>query len=230
MKKLFATILIIAIVGSCSLFAASIVSSGSRASRVYDYLGFNIGFGITNESYNLLNHERTDKGYQLAFSVNDFTFFDKDDSVGLYIEAGLNINTQTDTIIDGTKTNEDRIVPFFTDIVIGFAFKADIDKKTSLLVGVGPDFMFYSKENNNYYWTKETWECLVIGAGIDVEGTYKVGTDVYIGVGFRSSFMFYGVIMDTTESWSGHTHTDYVDLDGYFGYRILPRFSVYLGV
>ena len=230
MKKLIAVVLVIAVIGVGSLFAANIVSSGSRASsRGYDYLGFNIGFGITNESYNLSpSVERTDKGYQLAFSVNDFAFFDKDDSVGLYVEAGLNINTQTDTTIGGIKTSEDRIVPLFTDIVLGMAFKTSIDRKTSLLIGIGPDFMFYSKENDNY-WSKDTWECLIIGAGIDVEGTYKVGTDVYIGIGFRSSFMFYGVITDTTETW-GHSHTDYEELDGYFGYRILPRFSVYLGI
>ena len=228
MKKVFAAILIVAVMGAGSLFAASIVNSGANSS-MYDYFGFNLGFGITNESYDLApSVPRTDKGYQLAFSVNDFTFFDKDAAVGIYIEAGANINTKTDTTIGGKTTGEDRLVPFFADIVFGVAFKAQIDKKTALLIGIGPDLMMYSKENDNY-WTKDTWECLIVGAGFDVEGIYKVGQDVYIGVGFRGSINFYGTIMETkTSPWSGE-HTTYSDLDNYFGYRVLPRFSVYLG-
>ena len=228
MKKVLALVLVVALAAT-SVFAASIVSSNN--SRMYDYLGFNVGFGITNESYDYVaGVTRVDKGYQLAFSVNDFTFFDKDDSVGLYIEAGANINTKTDSTIGGVTVSEDRIVPFFADVVIGFAFKAQIDKKTALLIGVGPDFMMYSKETEDYwYHYKTTWECLILGVGFDVEGTYKVGTDVYIGVGFRGSVNFYGTIMETRTSWSGHEKTTYTDLDNYFGYRILPRFSVYLG-
>ena len=229
MKRVITLVLVMALV-TASVFAASIVSSSSSASRMYDYLGLNIGFGITNESYDFMpGVPREDKGYQLGLSVNDFTFFDKDDSVGMYIEVGANINTKTDTTIGGVKTDEERIVPFFADIAIGVAFKMSIDRKTALLIGVGPDFMMYSKENHNY-WTDAEWECLIIGAGFDVEGVYKVGQDVYIGVGFRGSINFYGVIMETTKTWTGHEKTTYIDLDNYFGYRVLPRFSVYFGV
>ena len=229
MKRIITVILVLTLV-MASAFAASIESSSSRSSRMYDYLGLNVGFGITNEAYDIVpGVAREDKGYQLGLSVNDFTFFNRDASVGMYLEAGLNINTKTDSTIGGVKTNEERIVPFFADIVLGIAFRVDIDKKTALLVGIGPDFMMYSKENHNY-WTDATWECLIIGAGFDVEGVYKVGQDVYIGVGFRGSINFYGVIMETTKTWTGHENTKYIDLDNYFGYRILPRFSVYFGV
>ena len=71
MKKVFAAILIVAVIGVGSLFAASIVNSGANSS-MYDYFGFNLGFGITNESYDYTQGvTRTDKGYQLAFSVNE---------------------------------------------------------------------------------------------------------------------------------------------------------------
>ncbi len=229
MKKVLAFVLVVALAAT-SVFAASIVSSSSSSSRIYDYLGVNIGFGITNERYDIVSGvTREDKGYQLGLSVNDFTFFDRDDSVGLFIEAGFNFNTKTDTTINGASTSESRIVPFFTDLIIGFAFKVSIDKKTSLLIGVGPDIMLYSKESDNY-WVKETWDCMILGAGFDVEGVYKVGQDMYIGVGFRGSINFYGVITETTETWSGRKHSEYTELANYFGYRVLPRFSVYLGI
>ena len=84
--------------------------------------------------------------------------------------------------------------------------------------------MLYSK-TYRYMSTELEKDFLVLGVGVDFEGTYMVARDAYIGIGFRSSFMFYGTEID--ESRYSRTYTEY---ENYFGYRVLPRFSVYLGI
>ncbi|MBO6001663.1 MAG: hypothetical protein J6P81_07765, partial [Spirochaetales bacterium] len=155
-------------------------------------------------------------------SLNDFMFFSRDVNVGFYMEMGMSFNVKTECTEGGVPTGDDKISPFFSDLVIGFAFKADVDKRTSVLVGVGPEMMIYSKEYKYYNWEKDF---LVLGAGLDLEGTYKVANDVYIGIGFRGSIMFYGTMIDRDRY--GEVYTEYKN---YFGYRLLPRFSVYLGL
>ena len=225
MKKVTIAVLMLLVLGATSLFAVQIVNSSSSSSDMYDYLGLNIGYGVTNEKYNpFADVERVDKGYQLGLSLNDFMFFSRDVNVGFYMEMGMSFNVKTECTEGGVPTGDDKISPFFSDLVLGFAFKADVDKRTSVLVGVGPELMIYSKEYKGFPSNYER-DFLVLGAGLDLEGTYKVANDVYIGIGFRGSIMFYGTMIDR-----GRYGEKYTKYDNYFGYRVLPRFSVYLGL
>ncbi len=224
MKK--ATIVIlVALLCAGSLFAASIVSGGS-SSRGTDYTGFNFGYGITNESFTLDNKDREDKGYQLGLSINEFLFFDRQTDVGIYAEVGFSINTNTESTVNGVSTESSMAAPLYYDVVIGLGMRFDMDNKTTLLLGVGPELMYYSKEYT-YYTNVYTRECLIFGIGADVEGMYEVGRDVYIGVGFKGSFLFYGTLLEyVNKSSSPYASEDY---ENYFGYRIMPRFSLYIG-
>ena len=226
MKKVTIAILMLLVFGATSLFAVQIVNSSSSSSDMYDYLGLNIGYGFTREKYDLVTGvERVDKGYQLGLSMNDFMFFSRDVNVGFYMEMGISFNLKTEWSEGGEPAHkDDKISPFFSDLVIGFAFKADVDKRTSVLVGVGPEMMIYSKEYKGFPSNYER-DFLVLGAGLDLEGTYKVANDVYIGIGFRGSVMFYGTMIDR-----GYYTEKYTEYKNYLGYRVLPRFSVYLGL
>ena len=224
-RKSFVVFLLLLFVGAASLFAVQIVSDTRSSLSSYDYVGMNIGFGVTNEKYDLSNdQQRMDRGYQFGFSFNDFTFFNSGANVGFYIELGISLNTKTESTVDSFPTSDDKISPFFSDFILGFAFRADFGKRTGLLIGVGPEMMMYSKKYNVGYYEFEK-DFLVLGVGIDLEGTYMVSRDVYIGVGFRSSFMFFGTEIDKSRY-----QTTYTDYDNYFGYRVLPRFSVFLGI
>ena len=231
MKKTLFVVLMLLFAGVSGLFAVQIVSKSNSYSdsysgyrmQSYDYIGMNIGYGVTNETYDLSDtSKRVDKGYQFGFSFNDFMFFDSSSAVGFYVELGIDLNTKTESTINGVSAPEDRLTPFFSDMVVGFAFKAEVDKRTSVLIGVGPEIMVYSKE---YKTPKYEKDLLVLGAGIDLEGVYMISKNVYIGVGFRSSFMFYATEIDKKKS-----STSYTKYDNYFGYRVLPRFSVYMGI
>ena len=212
------------VLGATSLFAVQIVSPSS-SSDMRDYIGLNIGYGVTREKYDLSSGlERVDKGYQLGLSMNDFMFFSRDANIGFYMEMGISFNLKTEWTEGDSPAKDDKISPFFSDLVLGFAFKADIDNRTSVLIGVGPEMMIYSKEYRGFPHDYKR-EILVLGAGLDLEGAYKVATDVYIGIGFRGSIMFYGTMID-----EGYYTDKYTEYKNYFGYRVLPRFSVYLGL
>ena len=226
MKKVTIAVLMLLVLGATSLFAVQIVSPSSSSSDMMDYLGLNIGYGVTREKYDLSNGlERVDKGYQLGLSMNDFMFFSRDANIGFYMEMGISFNLKTEWSEGGEPAHtEDKISPYFSDAVLGFAFKADVDNRTSVLIGVGPEIMIYSKEYKGFPHNYER-EILVLGAGLDLEGAYKVANGVYIGIGFRGSIMFYGTMID--KGYYSETYTEYKN---YFGYRVLPRFSVYLGL
>ena len=225
MKKVTIAILMLLVLGATSLFAVQIVSASNSSSDMYDYIGFNLGYGVTNEKYEPEpGLERIDKGYQLGLSLNDFMFFSRDANIGMYMEMGISFNLKTEWSEGGAPAKDDKISPFFSDMVVGFAFKADVDKRTSVLLGVGPEIMIYSKEYKGFPSNYER-DFLVLGAGLDLEGTYRVATDVYIGIGFRGSILFYGTMIDSSRH--GEKYTEYKN---YFGYRVLPRFSVYLGL
>lgn len=224
-RKSFVVFLLLLFVGAASLFAVQIVSDTRSSLSSYDYFGMNIGFGVTNEKYDLSNgQQRMDRGYQFGFSFNDFTFFNSGANVGFYIELGVSLNTKTESTVDGVPTSDKKISPVFSDFIFGFGFRADLGKRTGLLIGVGPEMMMYSKKYKVGYYEYEK-DFLVLGVGLDLEGTYMVSRDVYIGVGFRSSFMFFGTEIDKRKY-----ETTYTDYDNYFGYRVLPRFSVFLGI
>lgn len=224
-RKSFVAVLLLLIVGAASLSAVQIVSDTRSSLKSYDYVGLNIGYGVTDEKYDLSDGQRReDKGYQFGFSFNDFTFFNSGANVGFYIELGISLNTKTESTVDGVPTSDKKISPVFSDFIFGFGFRADLGKRTGLLIGVGPEMMMYSKKYNVGYYEYEK-DFLVLGVGLDLEGTYMVSRDVYIGVGFRSSFMFFGTEIDKRKY-----ETTYTDYDNYFGYRVLPRFSVFLGI
>ena len=225
MKKVTIAVLMLLVLGATSLFAVQIVNASSSSSDMMDYLGLNIGYGVTREKYDLPDgQERIDKGYQLGLSMNDFMFFSRDANIGFYMEMGISFNLKTEWSVGGNPAKDDKISPFFSDLVLGFAFKADVDKRTSVLIGVGPEMMIYSKEYRGFPYDYER-EVLILGAGLDLEGAYKVANGVYIGLGFRGSIMFYGTMID-----KGYYSEKYTEYKNYFGYRVLPRFSVYLGL
>ena len=231
MKKALISMLIILVLGCGAVFAASIESSSSYNGFV-DYLGFNVGYGITNEKYDFVEGGpmRVDKGYQLSLSVNDFMFLDRDAILGFYMEVGFSFNIDMEsTIGDEPSFHPKDLSPFYADTMLGLAIKFKTDNRTSVMIGVGPEIMYYSKEYNSQYWPYYTvdTENIALGFGADIEGSYRLGQDLYVGLGFKGSVLLYATTY-TSVTVGPREHHTWDDLINYFGYRIQPRVSLYL--
>ncbi|MBR5098802.1 MAG: hypothetical protein IK091_06250 [Spirochaetales bacterium] len=198
--------------------------------RIVDYGGLNIGVSYVYDTYEQGDKQVVDKAGQLGIGFSDFTFFG-DTNLGIYLEAGIIFTLKDSTSSD---IQEETKSPLYANVALGLGFKRDINKSTFILGAVGLDFIYFTRENTYYVWgghyvVDRTY--ITMGAFADLEIAYKLGRDVYFSLGAKGSANF-AKWMTLEESayvgWHEEHSSETQDTEGYFGYRITPRVSVYM--
>ena len=206
MKKVLIAILVLLTVFCSAAFADS---------KIDNYTGFAIGYGISNARIeDLFNY----KYNQLVFSITDFGFIDKS-PVGLFIDGTLfvDIKGKMVTSIDEYDIPKDEL-PVGLMATIGPAFKLNMGKGMDLLLGVG--FQVYRQERIYPY---EKWQEFYYGVGADIEFAYELGKSLAITLGADGSYFF------ANSRYYSNNFVKNVDVsyDKYWEYRIIPKIAGY---
>ena len=206
MKKALIAILVIMTVFCSAAFADS---------KVENYTGFAIGYGISNAR---VEDMFTYKYNQVIFSITDFGFIDKS-PVGLFIDGTLFVATKGKLItsIDEYDLDKDDL-PVGLMATIGPAFKIDMGKNMDMLLGVG--FQVYRQTWVDPY---EKWQEFFYGVGADIEFAYELGKSFSLAIGANGSYFF----ANTRYYSNNYVKNVDVSYDKYWEYRIIPKIVGY---
>ena len=227
MKKVLITVLVMLLVCSASVFAATI-DSGSYyydEPKLDDFFGFNVGASFLYETYESASGTIVDKALQVYGGFSEFAFFG-DAAFGVYVDAGILLNVQDSYNPDAVKKS-----PAYADVTLGLAYRMKTDSRTSLLLSFGPEFTYFTDEftyidSYEKVYVEKTY--MTMGLTLGAEATYRLGGDWYLSVGGKASVLFLKWMTKEETTWHGRTEESYVDdTEGYFGYRIVPKVALY---
>ena len=228
MKKSFFAVLVLLLVCSSAVFAAT-YDDGSYNyyddSRLEDFLGMSIGSSFVYETYETASGKTVDKALQFYGGFSEFAFFN-DAPLGIYLDAGVLVNVKDEYNPDVVTKS-----PAYADVMLGLAYRTKMDGRTSFLLAAGPEFTYFTDKYTyingwDRVYVEKTY--MTMGLTLDAELVYKLGGDFYISVGGKGSVMFLKWMTKEETTWYDRTEESYIDdTDGYFGYRIVPKVSVY---
>ena len=216
MKKFIIAALVLLLVCSTAVFAR--YGQGSEVD-VQDFTGFSMGGSFVKETYDTDAGKFEDRAGQLYFGLSEYAFFGSS-SMGLYLDLGLLINVK-----DSESDNIEKS-PVYIDLSLGLGGRLSIDRSTSFLFGVGPEFTYFTNEYT-YYGYKIEKTYMSMGVGLDAEVMYKLGKDFYVSVGAKGSVLFLKWMTREVTSGSGYEGSSSTDTEGYFGYRVTPKLTFY---
>ena len=180
-----------------------------------NYSGLSIGFGFDKAEASYGDNPTKFSSNPLVISAIDYGFFDRS-PVGIFAQVGITLplNYKIDDIQDDSWVAG-------VNASLGPAFKFDVGKNVSLLLGAG--FYFYTTTQTNYSDTAKL-ERNYFGAGADVQASYKLGRNFALTVGASVEYYFanYSRII---YRWSRET-TD-VSYSSYSEFKVLPKISGY---
>ena len=216
MKKFIIAALVLLLVCSTAVFARY---GEDPDVNIEDYTGFAIGGSFVNETYETDGGKIVDKAGQLYFGISDYAFFGSS-PLGLYVDVGLLVNV---------KDYESDLVeksPIYIDLTVGLGGRVSMDRSSSLVFAVGPQFTYFTNEYT-YYGYKIEKTYVSMGLGLDAEIMYKLGRDFYISAGAKGSILFLKWMTREVTSGSGYEGSSSTDTEGYFGYRVTPKLTFY---
>ena len=179
-----------------------------------NYSGLSIGYGFSNATFTD-GLEFKESCNPLVFSAIDYGFFDRS-PVGIFAQVGITLplnfkinGNQNDNWVAGVNAS------------LGPAFKFDVGKNVSLLLGAG--FYFYTTTQTNYSDT-EKLERNYFGAGADVQASYKLGRHFALTVGASVEYYFANYSRIIHKYWR---NTEDVSYSSYSEFKVLPKISGY---
>ena len=227
MKKTIITVL--ALLLACSIVFAATIDSGSyynyNEPKFDDFLGFSVGTSFVYETYETEDEMLVDKALPFYAGFTEYGFFD-DASLGIYLDAGILINVKDDYNPDKVSKSEG-----YADVTLGLAYRMKTDSRTSFLMSFGPEFTYFTDEfkyltTEGVVQVEKTY--ITMGLTLGAEATYRLGGDWYISLGGKGSVMFLKWMTKEEISSHGSSEHTYDDgTEGYFGYRIVPKVSLY---
>ena len=216
MKKFIIAALVLLLACSSAVFAR--YGEGPDGD-VEDFTGFAMGGSLVQETYETDTGKFVDKAGQLYFGFSDYAFFNKA-ALGIYLDVGLLVNI---------KDSENEYVeksPIYVDLTLGLGGRFELNKSTTFLFGVGPEFTYFTNEYT-YWGYKIEKTYMSMGLSVDAELMYKLGRDFYVSVGGKGAVLFLKWMTREVTSGSGYEGSSSTDTEGYFGYRVTPKLTFY---
>ena len=226
MKKSIIAILIVMLLCSTSVFAATLDDGYYYGEpKVDDYLGLNVGASFVYETYEAASGKVVDKALQFYGGFSEFAFFGSA-PLGIYFDAGVLVNIQDSYNPDAVNKS-----PAYADVMLGLAYKVDLESRSELILSFGPEFTYFTNEYTyidgyEKVYVEKTY--MTMGLTMGAEVLYRLGQDFYFSIGGKGSVMFLKWMTKEKSTWHGSTSESEIDdTEGYFGYRIVPKAGLY---
>lgn len=230
MKKFIIAAMVLLLVCSTAVFARY---GQESEPEIEDYTGLTVGGSYVYETYKVATGTEIDKEAQLLLGLSDYLFASPS-PFGLYVDVGLLINLKESYRINGVSIEENATkAPVYATMMVGLGYRANLARNLDLLLGVGPEFTYFSTEYS-YYDTHDerhtvTKDYISLGLGLDAEIMYKLGGDFYFSVGGKASLLFLKwMTKEDHYAWDGYQESySSADTEDYFGYRFTPKLTFY---
>ncbi len=225
MRKALTTIALVLLACTASLSAYTYTGNDE------DLIGGGVGLAYSRETYDNGSKTQLDKSAMLTFSVNDFIFMSASGNAGMYVEVGALFDVKSVSYLDDVRQSMSSAPDLLVDTVIGFGARMRMGDGITLLLGVGPELFYNSREYKGYNSTlseyyKYTVDYMTLGAAATLEYMMRLDYDFYITAGVKLSGMFLSVIVEEYSSYANH-EDERTYLEGYRGFRVNPRISFF---
>lgn len=227
MKKTFIIVMLIALLAVTPVLAKS---------SMENYLSVNTGVGFQTTSYTDDSDNTTKYTItSLPISVSDYMFFDAKSSLGLYLDAGVNIALTGKTTVNGTEGDprdlgyDDGSYPTYFDMTVGAAYRMDLAKTMQLFLSAGFEMSTKTtKSSGAAFGITATGKINEFYGGLGVKGNIvmNLSDNLKLQAGAKMSFWFISSKKYTYTTNLGVNGSKKTTQDGYFSFSVAPEVSL----